>query len=221
MIIGYILLLIALAEVGLGIWLLTKYQKNQATFWYGLFAIGVAMYVASNGFGYIIHAISGGFNERIGWVGGVILTSAFLAFSYSFPLARKKWSELFPWVIWPFAIFVPGFFLTNVFIKQNGLLHYGAGGYQTDPGPYLWFFLIFYGVYWLWAMINMATTWSRTDGVHRWQVKVIALGTLTSLIIGTVFDVVIPLFTAQRYGYVGSLFTSVWLGVTSYIILKK
>lgn len=71
MLIGAAFFLIALAEIVLGLFLVTRYERNQATFWYGLFAIGVAMYVGSNGLGYLRDNLY--IAERLGWVGLVAL----------------------------------------------------------------------------------------------------------------------------------------------------
>lgn len=220
MIIGFILLLIAIAEVALGVWFLTKYQRNQATMWYGLFAIGAAIYVASNGYGFLFNSIQGDLTERFGWLGGGILTAFFLAFSFTFPLPKKKLSELLPLVIWPLAVFIPGFLWTDVFLHRQPLIHYGTG-YQTAPGPFFWFFVVYFAVYWMWAITNLVIRLRVSDGLHRWMIRMVLFGILASLAVSSVFDITLPLVTTSRFGYVGSLFTSVWLGFTSYIILRK
>src|SRR5262245_50225354 len=110
---GSFLLLIAVAELCLGIWFLTQYQKNQATSWYGLFAIATAIYVASNGLGYLINNFY--IAERFGWVGGIMTATFILPFSFSFPLPQKPIQQLLPLVLWPLAVFIPGFLLTDIF----------------------------------------------------------------------------------------------------------
>lgn len=42
-----------------------------------------------------------------------------------------------------------------------------------------------------------------------------------SLAISGYFDIYKPLTNASRFGYVGSLCSSIWFGFTAYILLKK
>lgn len=220
MIIGYTLLVIALIEFILGLLFIFKYQKSQTTIWYGLFCIGVSVYVASNGSGYIFGASGGGFNEHAGWAGGIIATIMFLPFSYSFPITRKKISELLSLVMWPFVIFLPASLFTDLLISNKGIYKFGES-YETSVGIYFWVMILFFGVYWFWSFINLIASHQTSDGIHRWQLKYLILGTLLSFAVTVSFDIIIPLVTSSRFGYVGSLFTSVWLGFTSYILLKK
>jgi hypothetical protein len=221
MIIGSILLLIAIAEFGLGIWFITKYPKNQTTLWYGLFALGVSFYVGSNAFGFL-EIGDMNYAEKVGWSGAAIITASFLAFSYSFPLPRKKNPELIPLVLWPIIVFVPTFLFTTLLIgfSSNELYNYETG-YQTVDGPYFWVFLIFFGVYWLWSLKNLISNYLNSDGIHRWQLRMLLTGVSLSLLVSVVFDIILPLIARTNFGYVGSLFSAIWLGFTASIILKK
>jgi hypothetical protein len=218
MLIGYVLLLIALAEVILGLFLIFRYQRSQATTWYGLFAIGIAIYVATNGLGYMQNNFY--IAERFGWIGGLMTAIFILPFSWSFPLPRKKISELLPFVIWPLAVFVPGILLTNIFLREDAVINYIAG-YQTAPGPYFWFMLMFFFVYWIWALANLIYRYTKSDGQHRWMIKMILIGIGLSLVVSVAFDIIYPLVAISKIGYVGSLFSAIWLGFTSYIIIKR
>ena len=87
--IGFILLPIALTQVGLGIWLLTKYKKGQATFWYGFFSFAVALYVGANSMGYL-NWVGADLAEHVAWFGGMSTAVFFLPFSYMYPIKKKK-----------------------------------------------------------------------------------------------------------------------------------
>lgn len=219
--IGWILIIIAVAEFFLGFWFLTKYQKNQATFWYGLFSMGAAVYVMSNGFGFLGLG-DPNYTEKVGWSAGAFLTACFLGFSYSFPLPRKTMSELLPLVIWPIIVFVPAILFTTLIIgfSDNQLFNYKTG-YMTASGPYFWTFMLFFGAYWTWSIRNLIINYVKSDGIHRWQMGNILFGVATSLVVSITFDIIFPLVVLTKFGYIGSLATSVWLGFTSYIIVKK
>lgn len=218
MVIGYILLVIALVEFILGLWFIFRYQKSQATIWFGLFCIGSSIYVGGNGIGFVIDNVS--FAERIGWAGGALATTFFLPFSYTFPIARRTVRELLPWVLWPTIFFCFGSLFTDLIVEDIGLISYRVG-YRTADGPYFWTFLVFFAVYWIWALWNLAFTIRKSDGYHRWQAKMVITGIIASLIVSTIFDITLPLITVSHFGYVGSFFTSIWLGFTSYILLKR
>ncbi len=216
--IGYILLAIAVAELYLGVWFLIRYQKSPATVFFGLFAIGSAIYVAANGLGYVLDNLFIG--DKIGWAGGVIATACFLPFSLSYPISRHSWRELWQLALWPVAIFVPAVLLTNAVVQRQATYHY-AEGYKTSPGELFGLLLTFVGVYWIWSVTSLIVHRRKSDGSHRRNLSVVLGGVLASLAVTTAFDIILPLVTKSHFGYIGSLFTSFWVGATGYIILKK
>ena len=158
--------------------------------------------------------------ESLGWVGGALATIFFLPFSFSFPIARRSFRELWTVVIWPLLVFVPGFLVTDLFINQRALSRFGEG-YETASGPYMWVFILFLIVYWSWSIYNLVLSYRKLDGIHHKQLQIILFGTMISLSATLFMDVYIPLTQVSHIAYVGSLFTVVWLGSSTYILLKK
>lgn len=220
MAIGVVLLALALAELLLGLRFIFGYQKSPSTIFYGLFCIGVAVYSAAYGFGYSKIIASADLAERLGWVGGTLATAFFLPFSLSFPLPRKGYSELLQLSLWPIAIFLPGFLLTELFVRKITVTDF-TQGYLTQPGSYFWLFLLYFIVYWILSITNLVRNYLRSDGVHRWMLRIILTGLAITLLVSVSFDVVLPLVATSSLGFVGSLFTSVWLFTTGYILLKR
>lgn len=220
MITGTILVILALAQLILGLRFIFGYQRSQTLVWYGLFMVGVALYVGANGLGYLKLLLTQGQAEHLAWTGGALTATFILPFSFVFPLQRKSARELLPWVLWPLLIFVPGILWTNAFILQKANVNFG-NGYMTQPGSFFPFFLIFFALYWLWALVNLVRSYRGTDGIHRQQVKIFLIGTLVSVLISSYFDILRPLTSATQFGYVGSLCSSIWFGFTAYILLKK
>lgn len=220
MTIGVILVIIAAGELILGLWFLTRRSRNQTMLWYGLFAISSAVYVGSNGLGFILDVGFGRMAENFGWAGGALATACYLPFSYSFPIPRRPIRELLILVIWPVLIFVPGFLFSNAFLAQERIVSFGTG-YQTVEGPYFWLFIIFLAVYWGWSIGNHIRVFVRGDGATRGNVGIILVGTLLSLIVTMYFDVLKPITAVSTLGYVGSLMTTFWLGSALYVLLKK
>lgn len=218
MIIGILLILISLAEGVLGVWFLTRYQNNQSTKYYGWFAVAVAVYVLSNGLGYLLNNFY--IAERFGWIGGLMTAAFILPFSYSFPLPRKRPDELIALILWPMAIFIPGLIFTNIFITDIDVIDYRAG-YQTLAGEFFWFALLFFVSYWAWALANIWRTMQKSNGLHRWQLKMILTGLILSVVISAIFDILLPIIIKSTLGFVGSIFSAIWLAYTSRILLKK
>lgn len=218
MLIGYTLILIALAELSLGLFLIFRYQRSPAQMWYGFFCLAISLYVMANGLGYLRDNFY--IAERIGWMGAILTSIFILPFSFSFPLPRKRLSELLLLVVWPIVIFVPAILATDILLNDSGIINYREG-YQTSQGPYFFALVGLFGVYWLWALINLFWRRSRVDGVHRQQLNMILLGISASLAVSVTTDIIIPLVSKSTIGYVGSLFSAVWLGFTAYIVLRK
>lgn len=217
--IGIVLFVIALAEVGIGLKLLFGYQRTPLILFYGLFAFASALYVGANGLGY------GGYipywiGDRLGWCGGAFATIFFLPFAYSYPTPLRTLRELLPLVVWPILVFIPAILFTNLIVRAPVSTVFGDG-YRTATGDYFWFFLVFYIVYWIWSLIVLGRRMTASDGIQRHNVRLIFTGVILSLLAATIFDVVIPIFYASQLGFVGSLMTSAWLGVTSYILVRK
>ncbi len=217
--IGVVLFLIALAALLLGLRFLFRYQKTPSVMYYGLFALGVALYVGANGLGYGSH-VPLWIGERLAWCGGVLATIFFLPFAYSYPSPMRSARELLPWVLWPTILFIPAMLFTNLIIQAPESTVFGYG-YQTVTGTYFWVFLLFYAAYWLWSLIVLGRRMVASDGTYRHNLRLVFAGIILSLLASTIFDVIIPITHATQLGFVGSLMTSAWLGVTGYILLKK
>lgn len=218
--IGYILFPLALLQLGLGVSFIVRYRGNQATLWYGLFMIGVSFYVGANGLGYLHWLISQQQAEHLAWTGGAFTAAFIVPFSYSFPITQRSWRELLPWVLWPLVVFVPGILWTNAFVQQQSIVNFG-NGYVTSSGPYFNVFLAFFMVYWVWAFTTFFRSLRRADGVHRRYLQIFLVGTILSIGISSFFDIYMPLTHATRFGYIGSLCSSIWFGFTSYILVRK
>lgn len=216
--ISYLLLFIGFFQTCLGIWLLTKYEKGQATFWYGFFSFSVAIYVFSNAFG-ILGIVSPNLADRLAWFGGMSTAVFFLPFSFMYPVQRKSVSELWILIIWPQILLFAGIFFSDIFIVGSKNLTfqetYGAG-----RGNFFWFMLLIFGFYWAWSIFNLLKSYLWLSGAQKRNILYVILGTVTSLTFSVLFDIIIPIKHSNVVAYLGSIFTSIWLFVTVYIIIR-
>jgi len=109
-------------------------------------------------------------------------------------------------------------FLTNKF--QTGMVFEG-GNQKFFNGPLFFLFPIYFLFYWIWAVRNLIVKFKMTDGIHIYQLKLLLWGVLISSIIIIIFDIIYPLLGKVVISGLGPEFSIVWLGFTSYIILKK
>lgn len=218
--IGSILTILAVAQLGLGLKFIFGYQRSQTLVWYGLFTIGVGLYVGANGLGYLKLLLTQSQAEHLAWAAAAIVATFILPFSFSFPLKIRTVRELLPWVLWPLVIFIPGILWTNAFILQEGIVNFG-NGYATSRGVYFPFFIFFFAAYWLWSIVNFIRSYLVSDGIHRQQLRIFLIGLCISILISSYFDIFLPLTNTTNFGYVGSLATSIWFGFTAYILLRK
>ncbi|MFH2097409.1 MAG: histidine kinase N-terminal 7TM domain-containing protein [bacterium] len=220
MTIGIVLLVIAFVELLIGLMLIFRYQKSQATIFYGLFCVGGSLYVGSVALGFIGTIISGDLAEHLSWSGGIIISTFLLAFSFSFPLPRRSFREIYPWLLWPIVILIPGILFTEIFVKKQEIVNF-AEGYTVAAGPYYWFLVLVFGGYMVWAFWNLIRSYSASTGYYRWMLRLLIAGLISSFIISSIFDIILQLITPHPFGFLGSFFTASWVIITGYIMLKK
>jgi len=107
--------------------------------------------------------------------------------------------------------------MTKDFIPGLG----GQNNYETLYGPITKPFYSYFLIFWGWAIIELINKFIKSDGIHRWELKVLFYGIAVSSLAGIFTNLILPWLGHGEFGYVGPAFSVVWLGVTSYIILKK
>ena len=219
----YILLVVGLIELFLGIWLLIKYQRSAINTGYSVFVFSVASWVLSNAGLYLSEHLNNGswlflFNQ-LTWLTGVILTCAFLIFSFVFPFSQKPikkwawWLFLIPLALFTFLIFFTDNFQTNIIMAENSQRYVMGNLFYSFP--------VFFFFYWIWSIVNLAKKYQVADGIHKWQIKYLLIGIIVSLLIIIGVDIIPITFGWKVINGVGEFATLIWLFFTSYIILKK
>lgn len=220
MTIGYILVALAVVEAIIGLYFLVRYEKTLSAIFYGLFCVGIAAYVFANGIGYNGIILSGDGSERLAWIGVTLLTSAFLGFSQVFPFPRKRLADMLPSLLWPNLLFSPLFLFTDLIVEKTNIQHYSDGFFRI-AGPLYLTYLLFFTTYWIWILINLTRSFRSSVGFQHWQLSVLLFGSTISLVFALFFDIILPQVTANHFSYVGSLLSTVWLGATTYILVKR
>ncbi|MFH0952585.1 MAG: histidine kinase N-terminal 7TM domain-containing protein [Patescibacteria group bacterium] len=218
---GYFLIAIGLVEVFLGFWLVYRYQRTAVNSWYIAFVFSVGLWVLANaGIYFYVDALETAqlFNE-LTWLAGVLIAFTFLFFSFYFPISLKPVRRYYYLLIFvPLVLFIYLIFFSKLFI--TGMIFEG-NNQKFFTGSLFFLFPVYFLVYLIWGIINLGRKLKRTDGVHVRQLKLFLTGILISSVFIIVFDMIYPLFGKAVPLGLGPEFSIVWLGYTTYIILKR
>lgn len=220
MLIGYILLVIAAAQVLIGLTLIFRYQKKPATIFYGLFALSAAVIVAANGIGYLSNTVPANTLETITWSSAILLPIFFLGFCFSFPIPRRPIREILPLIIWPIFIFPLAIISSDSIIIHRHIEAF-RDNYAVSPGQLMWMYIVVFSVYWIWGIYLLIKEHTKSTGYYRWFIRIVIISVFISLTTSVYFDLIQPIANTSRYSFIGSLFTAVWVIITSYLMLKK
>lgn len=214
---AYTLTAIGILEILLGIYFLLKYQKSPVTNWYVVVTLSIAAFVLCNAVTFSTRAASEFFHTSQ-WFAAVVLTAAFFMFIIHFPFRLYRptphESLLFwiPVIIMLFVIYFGDFITSLDFSYLPAKQNYGGT---------FWAFLAFFLTYWAIVIYNMVKKIRRSDGIHRWQLRTLLFGgVLPPLILATVTGVIFSPLSITGYFWLGPEATIIWLGFTTYIMVK-
>lgn len=216
---GYVMFLIAALEVMLAFYFVAKYRKTTSIRWYIVVILGIVGYVVSNAITYI-QLDAPIYSHLLQWFSGVVVTAAFLLFAINFPYRRSSTDAFESMLFWvPVCIFFVLIFFSHQFITT---LDYSVTPAKQNYGGSVLSFAAFFSLYWIMFVYILIRKLQHSDGIHHWQIRTFLFGAIAlPLIASSVFDVFLPILGNVSYGWVGPEASIIWLGFTSYIILKK
>jgi hypothetical protein len=220
MIVGYLLLILAIMQIVIGTYLISRYTHNLSTISYGVFAWCSAIYVGANGIGFTRLVSNPNIPEMIAWTGGVLVTCAFFFFSFNYPLPKRSLISLLPLLAWPVLFFVPALLFSHLVIVYQSNVLYGEP-YHIHYGSFFWQFIIFLIVYWSWAITNLVKHLSSTYGTQRSVLNSVLLFATTWMVSALFFDIILPMAGHSTLSFMGSLVSAVWVIATTRIILRQ
>jgi hypothetical protein len=152
---GIILLIIAIAEIGLFLYFF-RYQKTITINAYLAFIGGVIIWVASNNASYLHGDGDITVMQKIAFLGGTILSAAFLLFIHTFPHPVSRiFRVLIGLSVVSTLIFSCLLFLTDLFLNKKGVL-LSNGLYDTvGRGPVVWIWSLFILALWILSAIEL------------------------------------------------------------------
>ena len=214
-----ILIIIAIVEFILGFYILIRKQGEIARV-YGLFVFGVIVWVLSLGLELGLKNLDYAFlASNFTYVAAACIASIFVYFSLVFPFKTRPLKKLdFLAIISPGIIVLLLILFTDLLTKELIVHDWGR---ETTLGAAYHFYSIYFLGFMTWGLVNLFKKYKISDGVHRWQIKYFLWGIIISLAFGLFFDLILPWFGNYKLVHIGAEASIVWLGFTSYIILKK
>jgi hypothetical protein len=158
---------------------------------------------------------------RASHVFGLFVVTSLFCFALLFPIARRAIDRLH----YLFIYSVPVVF--SVIVMSSTVFLAGFSATATNSGS--WYGGSLYWLYSLYLLLMYAATvivlvskYRAIDGTLRSNLVAVLWSVILGGFPAVVTDVLFPLFTNEgRFAIVGSLSTVAWLGMTSYIVLKK
>ncbi|MFH2097412.1 MAG: histidine kinase N-terminal 7TM domain-containing protein [bacterium] len=217
---GIVHIVIAALEILLGIYLLVSRVRDHKIYSYALFVFAIAAWVLSVGlYGMVENNETALFWAKSSHISSVVIAFALLYFSYSFPnqSIRFRLSHILSAVV-PILLFGYLLYATDTWIEK-------VTGPMSDRymeiGPTYTIFAVWFLVYMFWAMYNLYKKFVSSSGVYRKMLRVFLVSIVISFVLGTTFNLFLPWFGGPQMFYFGTESSVLWLGFSTYIILKK
>ena len=157
------------------------------------------------------------FYGRLSLVGPIFIPYLILLFSHYFPYSNTHWTKirhillLIP--VFTILVFVP----TAQNIKNVIIHDWGA---ETIPGNLYYFYIGYFIIYSVSAYYILINKFRESKGFSREQIKYILLGYSISSFFALLTNAIIPLFGIINLSVLGPPSILIFIGLTSYTILK-
>lgn len=190
-----------------------------------LLAFCTGMWVVTSALGaYVNPSAFTSFTLSLVYVFGALLITALLHLTIVFPYPFVRFDKLHAILLYlPAIIFSLIALVTKTIVKDYIVNPSIPGVIVSGPLHHLYNYFVL-GFFLLSLMILFLRI-SRTDGIHRQNVKVVFWSIFLGGSLPVWVDLLIPNFFPQMYVQTnflyGNIATVVWLGLTSYIVLKK
>ncbi len=215
--------LVGVGELVLAGFFWISHSKNEIRKVMAMLAFSTSIWVITSGLtSYVSQNPTSTFFMRIVFLSGALLVVALLHLTLIYPIQIVRLDKMHGWLLYTPAI------LFSIISLTSNTIVLGFTGSATDsgriiPGPLynLYNFYVF-GLYLL-AVIILFVRKRRADGIHRRNLNLIFWSVVIGGIPAVVIDLLIPVFTKGVYpnANYGAISTVIWLGVTTYIIVRK
>lgn len=156
----------------------------------------------------------------ITYIFGIIIASTFLIFSLYFPFEIekiKRFKVLFIYLI--SAIFIGLAATPGLLIKDGVLENANLPFNDITLNPFgFWIYFAFFIFCFGWSFYNLAVKYSRSEGFAKKQIKYLTSTIFIAVIFAIIFDLIIPYFKGEIFGWVGPYFTLLIVFAITYLL---
>ncbi|MBU4256424.1 MAG: DUF835 domain-containing protein [Candidatus Thermoplasmatota archaeon] len=210
-----------IVSICMGVYVLYKNPKSSLNRSFALVMLTCVIWQ----FGEIMVRISTGGEMTLFWskfthVGVFFIPSAVLYFALTFQLKKSVFIRN---KIVGFLLFIPGFIFlpllkTNLIISHVQWFYWG---YDIVNGPYFIFYLLYYGLFILWSITVLISSYRQTDAkIRKKQIELITIWTFIPAFFGAIFNFVVPNFIDIVIFPVACILTIFAAPFLAYAILK-
>lgn len=215
--------LVGIGELILAIYFWVTNSKSEIRRVMALLAFSTGMWVIASGLtSYVPQTPLTTFYMRLVFIFGALLITALLHLTLVYPTQMIRLDSFHGWLL-----YLPTIFLSLIMVTSNTIVA-GFTGSATDsgriiPGPiYNLYNMYVFGVY-IVAVVLLFYRQRRADGMFKKNLRLIFWSVVIGGIPPVIIDLLIPVFTKGIYpnANYGAISTIIWLGVTTYIVLRK
>lgn len=215
--------LVGVGELILAIYFWATNSKNEIRRVLGFLAMSTAFWVICSAFiGYRVDTPSALLLNRVVFVFGIFLISAFVHFASIFPYRLFNIDKLHIILFYiPAALFSLLSLTTTTAISSVYMTGPNDPG-QIIGGPIYGWYNLYVAVLYVIGVIILFFQRKRADGAQKNNLSLLVTAFIIGGIPAVYLDLIIPFFQLINPNYLyGNIITAVWLGATTYIVLKK
>jgi hypothetical protein len=220
---GILLIVCALFNLMLAFLLFAKRRKNKTAFHLGFVALFSSIYCFTSALADLCWQRPFSYGTKLFWTratwSGILAVSSYFIFLYYFTKRTKyiKLKILF-WYILPvifyFLVLTTPYFIESINVESEGV--------SINPGKLDVFGRLYAIITITTGLIYILREYLKSTGLRKLQIKYLVTGFVIYSIGGIVFTGILPLLAGKTDPYVdiSALLSSLWVGLTSYAIIR-
>lgn len=213
--------LIGAGELFLAFFFLITHSKSEIRKVMALLFFCTGVWAITNGFtSYVNPSLWVDWNLKIVFISGITVVASLLHLSIIFPYRTFTFDKLHS-----FLIYAPALFLSTVLLLSSTIINSYTVARDNvgivHPGPLFIFYNIILAIYYFLAVAILILKERKLDGMHKLNIRLFMAG----VIIGGFPAIFLNVLFAFSGIYINPLlpviFSVIWVGFTTYIIIKK
>lgn len=214
------ILIIALANIILGLFIISKYRKILGNIFFGLMCVSGGLWALTNGLLYSNFFENYYLVIKILFVFAILAPLFYLLFAYHFPIKTKLYSKTSNYIIYFIPSILIIFVILGVFKIQTVLI-VDKQVYQPVVFHDFLIFSVYFFYYVSWGVILLLQKYFGNLGIYKIQIRLVILATLITFALTGFVSIILPLLGISNYDWLGGIFTSIFFFIVGYLLFYK